>query len=260
MNSKSAQRVLIQSLIKTVLNNSLAQAIIRIAYTPRVLVKVYLSVFVIVSSGMAAYMVINAILMYFSYDVITTSRNVFEIPTLFPAITICNANMFTTEYALGFLKEVNAELYPEISVFDADQTTNMSSATLYELFYVVNIVAGQRVISKNFTDAMRKQLGHSLTDIVKDCSFNYVACTPNDFVWHFDPYLGNCYTFNSGLNATSRQANVAGPFYGLHIEFYAKFHANLTEFNSYVNNYFNNYNGYGAWLFVGIIRLTVAYQ
>ncbi len=45
-----------------------------------------------------------------------------------------------------------------------------------------------KMLSKNVTDDERKQLGHSLEDILYKCTFNNQECSPDDFIWKFDRF------------------------------------------------------------------------
>jgi len=73
----------------------------------------------------------------------------------------------------------------------------------------------------------KKLLSHNLGDILKYCAFNGAdLCGPDQFVWSFDPYYGNCYTFNAerfysnGSKIDLKTSSIAGPFYGLELELY----------------------------------------
>ena len=96
--SQNEKREQIKSLLKEVLYNSLAQAIIKIVLSPFLLIKCILFLFVLVSIGLTSYLVISSIMTYFTYGVSTTSRTIYETPTLFPKVTFCNANFVTTKY------------------------------------------------------------------------------------------------------------------------------------------------------------------
>ena len=91
-NEKITRREEIKSLLKEVLYNSLAQAIIKIFLTPFIIIKCILFLFVFGSIGLTSYLVIESIMTYFTYGVSTTSRTIYETPTLFPKVTFCNAN------------------------------------------------------------------------------------------------------------------------------------------------------------------------
>ena len=99
--------ILIKSLIKETLYNSLAQAIIKIKETPYLTLKTFLLICVLALSGLCSYLIIELFLNYFSYGVNTTSRTLYETPVIFPKITIFDLNPFTTQYAMEFLKEIS---------------------------------------------------------------------------------------------------------------------------------------------------------
>ena len=239
-----------------ILDNSLAHTIIAILETPHMLLKSYLIVFVTVTSALAAYMLINASLSYFSYEVITTSRTMFEMPAEFPRVSICNSYIFTTEYALEVLRGINKEIFPNATtdIFNTE-TMNRRSDFLSrkQISEVTSRVAIRRVNMNSFPDERRKRLGHTIQDILIDCSFNSVTCTASDFTWSFDPVLGNCYSFNTKPNDSRvelKQSSFAGLMYGLRLQLYARFHDNLTFFNLHSKNYYNKYNAHGLFVFI----------
>ena len=51
-------------------------------------------------------MVISSIFTYLEYEVNTKFRTIYETPTQFPKITICNNMPFQTGYAVEFLKKI----------------------------------------------------------------------------------------------------------------------------------------------------------
>ena len=238
-----------------ILDNPLAHSIISIIETPHIYLKAFLLVFVTLNSALASYMLINVLMTYFSYGVITTSRTMFEMPAQFPRVTICNSYIFTTEYALQILKEINKEIFPLGTDIFSNENTNRRAdfANRKTISEVTSRVAIRRVNMKSFSDEKRKRLGHTMQDILIDCSFNSVACTAKDFAWSFDPVLGNCYSFNTKPNDTSmelKQSSFAGLMYGLRLQLYAGFHDNLTFFNLHSKNYYNKYNAHGLFLFI----------
>ena len=93
------KRGVIVSLLKEILYNSLAQAILKIALTPYVVLKAILLIFVLASIGFVSYFIMQTMLAFLEYNVSTTSRTIYEMLTLFPKVTFCNLNDSTTEYA-----------------------------------------------------------------------------------------------------------------------------------------------------------------
>ena len=63
-------------------------------------------------------------------------------------------------------------------------------------------------------DDLKFDLGHQLNDTLFEASFNLIDVM-HEFEHFFDPYLGNCYTYNHFSYApnTSYQAR-SGPEYG----------------------------------------------
>jgi hypothetical protein len=116
----------------------------------------------------------------------------------------------------------------------------MSALNYTDKSDVINVVynaAIAKMLSKNFTDEERNKLGHSMDDILYDCTFNNQPCSSKDFIWKFDRFYGNCFVFNSGFNQSGqrvdlKQSLLGGSSYGLSLAFYIGFHENLTLFNS----------------------------
>jgi hypothetical protein len=88
-------------------------------------------------------------------------RTLNEIPSKFPRIAICNNNMFTTEYALEFLRNMSESMRKtknDVDIFEIEK---------------------------------RKKFGNSLKDILHNCKFNTIPCNLDEFNWEFDPIYGN---------------------------------------------------------------------
>ncbi len=173
---KKNRKRFIENVFKENLTNFLDQATLKIYYTPFKVIKVFMTICVLGSSGLALLLVIKSVMNFFNYEVSTTSRTLYETSTLFHKITFCNANRYTTEYAYNFLGE-NYEHY-------------------YDL--------------KNLTLEEMKKLGHSLKETLFFCSFKNIPCALTDFVWSFDPQYGNCYTFNSGFYSNGTKTDLKG--------------------------------------------------
>ena len=88
------------------------------------------------------------------------------------------------------------------------------------------------MIRDNFTNEDKQRLGHSLSNILFSCKFDFgIDCSYENFNWHFDMDYGNCFVFNGpGSNRTQMSPGMA---YGLRMSFYVGFHDNLTLFNAY---------------------------
>ena len=204
----------IKAILKEVLYNSFSQAILKIILTPHILLKIFLLVFVLASTSLASILVIGSFMEYFAYKVSTTSRIIYENPTLFPKVTFCNVNWFTTEYAYN-LTQMGVE-WSEIMSLSIDE---------------------------------KKQLGHSLENILIQCKYNNIPCDSTDFTWSFDPDYGNCYTFNSGFNSNKskidlKKSSLVGWNFGLQLTLY------LNVYEKLLNDK-NNVGGLGALIRLG---------
>ena len=215
------------------MRTELFEIVFKIINTPHLLLKAYLFIFVAATSSLASYTVAQTFIEYFAYDVITISRTIFETPTLFPQVTVCNINPYTTQYAYDFLKNIDTA-----STFfknDSNMTYGESEAFLDSLYYQSLNIA----MNESYSDQHRQSLAHRFDDILLGCYFNGEACTTDDFAWKFDSIYGNCYVFNSGFDATGqptdlKRSTVAGSYYGLTLTIYTGFVEKLSKFNSYI--------------------------
>jgi hypothetical protein len=188
---KKWRKNLIKTILKEILYNSLAQAIIKIIFTPRhFILRMFLLTFVLSSSSFSSYLVIKSFIDYFNFRVSTSSRTIYETPTLFPKITFCNLNTFVTEFAWN-LTQMGIEDGSALSIED------------------------------------KKKLGHILDDILLDCYYNGYPCNSNEFTWMYDLWYGNCFEFNSGLDSNLKESSFAGPYYGLHLTLYVNVYEKL---------------------------------
>jgi hypothetical protein len=217
-------------LLKEILYNSLCQAVIRLVQSPHLPLKLFLFIFIGLSNVLAAYYIIGSILSFLSFEVVTTTRTIYETPTLFPKITICNRNRFQTEFTLEFLKELNKKINPNASLFNIEQMLNFNSSFKTDLMEKV-ITKANGIIKNDFTDYQRKQLGLDINDILMSCKFDANLCSPRDFKWVYDSYYGNCYEFNWD---NIKSSSVSGAINGLRLRLFVDFHENLTLINSYI--------------------------
>ena len=228
--SNKTQLTQVTDVIKEVMYNSFAQAIIKIFQTSHKLVGVFLAIFVIAMLSLSAYLVISAFLSFFSYEVSSMSRTHFELPAVFPKITFCNNNPFQSEYALEFLLNIIDEHHLD-NIFDANQVSDMNATAKAEL--AENIFEYAIIKMNSHNETVKRRLSHDLEDVLLSCMFNQDECNASNFTWQFDKLLGNCYVFN-GQSGESFESFIAGAEYGLQIRFYVNYHENLTVFNSYL--------------------------
>ena len=225
----------LMDLLKENLTSEMYHALLNILDSPYYIIKIHLAVFVLVSYALSSYTTITLFFSYLNFGVTTTSRTLHETPVTFPKVTICNPNYFTSQHGLAILKQVNQLYLPDIDLFDSSQVSQLSAADTYGLMLTLYFVASGNTLKMNATE--QKLLSHNLEEILLKCSYNYQPCSAADFSWSFDPTYGNCYSFNSGFNATGhavelKQAYLAGESFGFLFQMYVNYYEELTLFNS----------------------------
>jgi hypothetical protein len=61
---------------------------------------------------------------------------------------------------------------------------------------------------RNMTETERRTVGFELKNMLIQCIFNLKECSEDDFDYYYDPYYGNCYTFNKGISQNGTTENV----------------------------------------------------
>jgi hypothetical protein len=105
----SSHKDSIKDMIKH-LRNEAIKLVIKVHQVEHKWLKFYLCLLLLFVLAISGYMLANLIISYLAYEVLTTTRSILETESLFPKITICNNNMFQTEFALEFLKKVHKEV------------------------------------------------------------------------------------------------------------------------------------------------------
>ena len=233
-NLKRLQYKLIKLKVKEILYNSLAQACIKIFKTPHSTQKIFLIICICLTSSLTAYLVIQSFIDYYKYEVSTTTRTIFEIPSVFPMVTICQSSPFTTPFALEFLKEISRLNFKEIDWFNSTQVARLDTETKFNYTWRLYLLATSRMNERTFSPVERRKLGFDLKDILLMCKYNNQKCDSNDFVWTFSSLYGNCFAFNSAPNGQNdtKKSYIAGSMYGLKLAFYINYDNSLTFFNS----------------------------
>ena len=209
----------INTLVKEVLYNSLAQIALKAYHTPHHFLRLFLLACVVISVGFAGYMVVKSLMLYMSYDIITTTRFIFETSPLFPKVTICNKCPFTTKFAFEFLKEVNSSynFLREPSLLDEKTYQNK-----FELVENFTMDAISLISRDDFPKDTRRKLSHDLNGTLISCWYGWEECSSSDFVLSYDPYYGNCHVFNSGMDTNGdriplKTSNLSGAYYGFQV-------------------------------------------
>jgi hypothetical protein len=203
----------VSMLLKEHLTNEMFGTILHAYHTPHIVLKIFLVLFLLIAVGLFSYTTVNLILSFLDYEVTTLSREFYETPVTFPKVSICNINTFTTKYSFDLFQQLNVAQNYTQNIYDDNLMKDLSRSQKFHVALTQkNILNGMAI---NFTDSEKKMLTHDLSDLLLNCQFNYEPCLVSDFLWEYDLNYGNCYSFNSGFNATGgtmalKQSNIAG--------------------------------------------------
>lgn len=209
----------VKLVLKERLCNSAAQAFLRLYYTSNNIIAFFWVLGLLLATSACSFFVIYALTEYYSYGVISNTRVYYEATSLFPKVTFCNLNPFTTKYA-------------------------------YELLNGMSYNSFLNKINYEFDDLKKDLLTHSLNDILLECSFNSDTCDSTDFFLENTPNYGPCYTFNGGLNSSGESVPLktslrGGPTNGLILTLYVNVYQKLLD-DGYLS-------GLGGIIFIGRI-------
>ena len=149
-----------------------------------IFVKLFWLFILIASMSVTAWIVSWNVVAYLDYGVVSQIGDVYEIPTEFPAVTLCDNNPFTSSTGRSLINQPSG----------TSQTQLINAIRLAEM----------KASDPSYGDANRKQLGLSITQV--NCSYNSTDCK-NDLHWYWHYSYGNCFQFNVGLNWTSNYIN-----------------------------------------------------
>ena len=160
-------------------------------------------------AGLTFFVLINNVLAYFQYNSNTSFQLINERPALFPTITICDSNAFTTKFAQSLIENLSLSQYGK-------NISNMFKMD-YSNFAMNNLsrMVKSHVNDPKFGDEMRKRLGFNLSQIMLNCTFNQNQCDFNrDFNWIFHFEYGNCFQYNVGLNMSNQSVDLKSVSFG----------------------------------------------
>ena len=164
--------------------------------------------------GYLVYLMTTSIIEYNKYEVRVEISKQFELPAIFPAITICNVNPLNEEYAYNYTLSKDSQA----ACFKLKNGTTFSecigstdAGTSFDNF----IKKMKRIIAndKTLTDYDYYWYGFQLEgDMMISCKFNGITSYANNFTKFWDNNFGNCYTFNYGNLEKPETEPTANPY------------------------------------------------
>jgi len=165
---------------------------------------------------------------FLSYKTVSLFETVIEVPSPFPAITLCNLNPFQTPQGLQIINEILK-----------NSSVNLNSLEKKRV--------SLNVISSKYS-SMKRKISFDLNKTLLFCSFNVEECNSNDFDWYFDRFFGNCFRFNVNIRKI-RSITQTGNVFGLHLELFVGNSDLNPDFisNSGFQIVINNQSQYPSW-------------
>jgi hypothetical protein len=210
---KHNKRKIVTKKIVELAESSVIHGLPRIFKSENLITRLLWLICFLLAIAACAYMTFLSIADFLQYDVISKTQIITEYKVAFPSVTICNANPLTTEYSERLMFAFAKNTTHNFSSSGDQYLNDLDKFNRLFLLYAYN---------ETFGDDSRAQLGFDLEDMLLNCFFDEQLCYETDFKWGYDLNLGNCYTFNSGLNSSSdkpepllRESNKAGSKYGL---------------------------------------------
>ena len=211
---------------KDLLADSTVHGIPRLLKSKSYLSKVVWAFFFIISFSYCVYVIFETVFDYLEYKTVVSFDNYPEVPSLLPAITICNLNPYQTKSSLDFVQNSN------------NKAGNISS---YHKSYFVLAEVSQN-------NSFKKTIADPFNETLINCRVNGLDCKADDFQWQFIESYGNCYRFNSGFDYFGRKAELKyiskqGKANGFSIELYIGNPDSIPEFiqNSGIHVFIGEY-------------------
>ena len=170
----------------------------------------------LVSLGYCVDQLISFIITYSQFYVISNYKNLYEVPTEFPTVDICNLNPYDGNQLRRFASNLNlinnSQIIKNIYFIQEIEnlTENFKSYIEYSfqndtyLLYLAGFFFYQMLIS---------------------CQYNNQPCLSTDFQYYHNYHYGSCYSFNIGYDFWNNPAQIrdsikAGAQYGLQLELF----------------------------------------
>jgi hypothetical protein len=159
------------------------------------------SLIFILFSCLTCWFVILGIVDYLEYEVVTKIRIHTGKEIVFPLITLCNANPFTSNKSNHLLKSMQDE--GQLNYF-SDNNNRWTGYTSYAM---------NKAFS--FSDEKKQELGFSISQSLKECLFYSKPCMASDFTWRFNYRYGNCFQFDP--HKVVKHAHLSENMYGIYM-------------------------------------------
>lgn len=167
----------IKTKIKFLGSKSTNHGIIKIFTASNSIIRLMWVLCTLLSSSFSAFLIFKNIEKFYQYEVNTKILVQPQFKSIFPSVTICNTNFFTSDYIFEFI----------------DPNTNFTTDQPTSIF-------NDAFLKEHVNNRTNKKLfGDSIEKLIMNCRFLFQSCDKNNFTYYLNLVHGNCYTFNYGL-------------------------------------------------------------
>jgi hypothetical protein len=194
------------------------------------IVKAMWLIFFLASAGTCAWFIQMTISNYLSYPVTTNTDIVYQKNMIFPIISICDLNLFSTDSMsrnVSIATSINSNL-------------KYSNSTVLEYSSYLDKSFRSRI----FANEYRKKVSsntfgiRNLSEIMYSCSFSGSPCNlSQDFESYYDINYGNCFRFNSGKTSPLKSVNYPGLISAFNIEMFIGMTGENRDYFSFTNGF-----------------------
>ena len=147
------------------------------------------------SVSYCVYECVIALIVYFQYSVVPTSSPIYEAPSIFPSVDVCNIVPFDATAAASQIATIASKYSVSSSNYSNPKDYTNGFSTLIKANLAKQAIMGT-------FDTFNA--GFNLPDMLMSCFFEGTACNQSNFYQYQDFDYNNCFSFNMG------QVNNAG--------------------------------------------------
>lgn len=150
-------------------------------------------VFFFISSLVCCLMIYKYISEYLKYEVTSNIRNIPQHEMVFPVVSVCNLNMFTTPEGQRYMKLSNASDLKAFFANHIDRDQLNTDVNISPLVYL----GWKKYLTyhPNFNQTLKRSFSFG-REMIRLCEYNYAICRNFNLDEFYHPIYGTCVRFN----------------------------------------------------------------
>jgi hypothetical protein len=136
------------------------------------------------------YEIVIAVLTYLQYNIVLSTKPIYEAPTYFPAVQICNNIPYDNQVIDSYVTNITNQYNITLDTF----------STLKQYTDTVSSLVKSKLAKLSQSDTFDSfQAGYKLENMLISCFYDQNPCSQADFYYQNDFNYGDCFSFNLGL-------------------------------------------------------------